>query len=108
MEQLSLPTPPKSCVFRLIPNSLVHVSKGNNASKVCDHEGAHREFALELTNVRKGDALALDAFLAKHPGQMGKFVIQDFQSGKSPALERTCYNPNLSFVSLTLALKTSH
>ncbi|MCO7187602.1 MULTISPECIES: hypothetical protein [unclassified Pseudoalteromonas] len=84
------------------------VSKANNASKVCDLEGANREFELELTNVREDDALALDAFLAEFRGQLGKFVMQDFKSRKSPAVDRTCDNPNLSLVSLTLALKTSH
>ncbi|AZZ98248.1 hypothetical protein [Pseudoalteromonas sp. R3] len=79
MEQLPLPKPPKSCVFRLVPNSQVHVSKANNASEVYDLEGAYWEFELELTNVREGDALALDAFLAKLRGQVGKFALHDYR-----------------------------
>ncbi|MBQ4810596.1 hypothetical protein J8M20_04585 [Pseudoalteromonas luteoviolacea] len=34
MEHLPLPKPPKSCVFRLVPNSHLLVSKTNNASEV--------------------------------------------------------------------------
>ncbi|MBQ4879631.1 hypothetical protein J8M21_20650 [Pseudoalteromonas luteoviolacea] len=79
MEHLPLPKPPKSCVFRLVPNSHLHVSKTNNASEVYDLEGAFWEFEIELTNVLEADALALDAFLAKCRGSVGKFLCFDYR-----------------------------
>ncbi|WP_235423428.1 hypothetical protein [Pseudoalteromonas luteoviolacea] len=55
------------------------MSKTNNASEVYDHEGAYWEFEIELTNVLEADALALDAFLAKCRGSVGRFLCFDYR-----------------------------
>ncbi|NOU50272.1 hypothetical protein HG263_06915 [Pseudoalteromonas sp. JBTF-M23] len=79
MEHLPLPKPPKSCVFRLVPNSQLHVNKANNATEVFDDEGAYWEFEIELNNVPEADALVLDAFLAKLRGSVGAFLMHDYR-----------------------------
>lgn len=79
MEHLPLPKAPKKCLFRLVPNSSVHVSKHNNASEIFDLEGAYWEFEIEVTNVTEDDALALDAFLTKLRGQVGQFLLHDYR-----------------------------
>lgn len=79
MEHLPLPKPPKSCVFRLVPNSQLHINKANNASEVFDNEGAYWEFDIELTNVPESDALELDGFLAALRGSVGRFLMHDYR-----------------------------
>ena len=82
MEHIPLPKAPKKCVFRLVPNSSVHVSKHNNSSEIFDLEGAYWEFEIEIANVAEDDALALDAFLTKLRGQVGKFIAQKVLNSK--------------------------
>lgn len=79
MEHIPLPKAPKKCVFRLVPNSSVHVSKHNNSSEIFDLEGAYWEFEIELANVPESEALELDAFLTKLRGQVGKFLMHDYR-----------------------------
>ncbi|WP_231102278.1 hypothetical protein [Pseudoalteromonas luteoviolacea] len=55
------------------------MSKTNSASEVYDLEGAYWEFEIELANVLEADALALDAFLAKCRGSVGKFLCFDYR-----------------------------
>ncbi|MCF2855911.1 hypothetical protein L1286_00380 [Pseudoalteromonas sp. SMS1] len=55
------------------------MSKTNHASEVYDLEGAYWEFEIELANVSESDALALDAFLAKCRGSVGKFLCYDYR-----------------------------
>lgn len=76
---LPLPKRPKSCVFRLVPNSQIHTSKANNATEVYDLEGAYWEFDIELANVAEKDALALDAFMASLRGRVGTFSLFDYR-----------------------------
>lgn len=77
MEFLPLPKQPKSCVFRLVPNSQLHVNKANNATEVFDNEGAYWEFDVEFANVPEAAALELDGFLAKLRGSVGAFLLHD-------------------------------
>jgi len=76
---LPLPKRPKLCVFNLVPNSVAHVSKANNATEVYDNEGAYWEFELVIENVKEKDALALDAFIATLRGQVGTFTLFDYR-----------------------------
>ncbi|MBS3796669.1 hypothetical protein [Pseudoalteromonas sp. BDTF-M6] len=79
MQLLPLPKRPKSCTFKLVPNSQTHVNKANNATEVYDHEGAYWEFDIELAHVREQDALQLEGFLASLRGQVGKFLMFDYR-----------------------------
>ncbi|PCK30461.1 hypothetical protein [Pseudoalteromonas piscicida] len=90
MEHLPLPKPPKSCVFRLVPNSQLHINKANNASEVFDNEGAYWEFEIELTNVPESDALELDGFLASLRGSVGRFLMHDYRR-EQERLDTTAY-----------------
>jgi hypothetical protein len=90
MEHLPLPKPPKSCVFRLVPNSEIHVNKTNNASEVFDNEGAYWEFEIELQNVREIDALSLDGFMASLRGSVGAFLLHDYRREQTN-LDRVAY-----------------
>ncbi|SFD55340.1 hypothetical protein [Pseudoalteromonas denitrificans] len=76
---LPLPKKPKTCVFRLVPNSQSYVSKANNASEIYDLEGAYWEFEIEIANVPEKDALTLDAFMASLRGQVGTFLMFDYR-----------------------------
>jgi len=77
MEFLPFPKEPKSCVFRLVPNSQLHVNKANNATEVFDNEGAYWEFDVEFANVPEAAALELDGFFAKLRGSVGAFLLHD-------------------------------
>lgn len=76
---LPFPKRPYSCVFRLVPNSKINVSKANNASEVFDLEGAYWEAEIEIRNIRDENALELEGFLAAQRGSVGKFLVYDFR-----------------------------
>jgi len=78
-----LPKHPKSCVFRLVPNSQSYVSKANNASEIYDLEGAYWEFEIEIANVPDKEALKLDGFMASLRGQVGTFLMFDYRREQS-------------------------